>query len=334
MRKISFVLWSVLLVACHRMPDNSVVVHDFPVVINLKGDSIVNFDNELGINGMQDAGDFILCSSHRTEYNFSVYEKRSRHKVGNFLKRGRGAGEFLAPRYCMQYKIEGGETKIWVLERALNKFFKINLSRSILNDSLFVEREYDISNYKSASYRDMFYINEDLLLAIEDEMDCKCVYLSLAKNERKVVSPVLAFPKVPHVHEISQTISVKHPENFCCASVFFNFPQINLIDSVGVYRTIFYKELIYPRETTVTQREKEYFCDVCCDTKRVYVLYNPSEETMPDFSEVLVFTWEGEPICKYLIPFATSIFVDERNQVLYALNTQKETFNTSVYALS
>lgn len=104
----------------------------------------------------------------------------------------------------------------------------------------------------------------------------------------------------------------------------------------GIYKTVFYKEIIIPRQANMSQSEYEYFNCVCSDSNYVYALYNPynaTEDTYLNTSEILVFSWQGEPVRKYVIPFATYICIDAENQRLYALNTQKEPFNTTVYAL-
>ena len=71
MRNILFCL--IILTACQHGPENLVVVKNFPFTFELQGDSISSFDEELSIMGLYNAGDFILCSSHRNDFHFSVY---------------------------------------------------------------------------------------------------------------------------------------------------------------------------------------------------------------------------------------------------------------------
>lgn len=324
---------SFLLLSCNSIPKNSVLIKDFPSTIVLKGDSITVFDEELGIMGLINAGDFILCSSHGTDYHYSIYKLDSLQKTGNFLKVGRGAYEFIAPDYFSQYQVEDKDTKIWILERALNKYFKINLNKTILYDSLIIDKEYNLLPFKNSSYRDIIMFKEDLLFATEDEQDCKHVFLDLSKSKKNVIPSALSFPKRYNIHEISQTISTKHPTKSFVASAFFNFPQIDLINEKGIFKTIFYKKAILPRETSLSQREDDYFNCICCDTNYIYALYNPTHDLNGNISEILTFTWQGEAIRKYIIPFSTSIFIDNNTKRLFAVNPQKESYNTSVYQL-
>lgn len=332
MKKLLTIL-PIILISCNSIPKNSVVIKNFPYTTTLKGDSVTFFDEELGIMGFNDAGNFILCSSHGTEYHYSVYTKDSHSKVGDILKEGRGPEEFIAPDYFSQYKIENKETKIWILERARNKYFKINLTKTLLQDSLFIEKEYNLSSFRNTQYRDMYHLNENLLFATEDQQDCKHTYLDLTNNKKKIIPPILSFPNHFNIHEISQTISTKHPVKPLIASTFFNFPQIDLINEKEIYKTIFYPKVIFPRETSITQREEEYFNSICCDTNFIYALYNPTYTLNGKISEILVFSWQGNAICKYIIPFSTYIFIDAKNKRLYALNAQKEIYNTTLYHL-
>ena len=326
----------ILCSACNRIPKHATLIENFPASCTLQGDSIRNFDNELGIMAILNAGNYFVCPSHRTDFHFAVYQKDNLQKVGEILPQGRGAGEFIAPAYFSQYKIESNETKIWILEQALNQYLKINLSKTILSDSLHIEKAYDLSSFKSYSYRDMYAINEDLLFATRDDQDCKHTFLHLAEKQEQEIDFSLPIPIHPYTHYISQTISTKHPTMPYFVSAYFNLPQIDFINEQGIYKTIFYKEIIIPRQANMSQSEYEYFNCVCSDSNYVYALYNPynaTEDTYLNTSEILVFSWQGEPVQKYIIPFATYICIDTENQRLYAINTQKETFNTTVYNL-
>ncbi len=323
-------------IACNSIPKHATLIEEFPSTCMLQGDSIKNFDSELGIMAILNAGNYFICPSHRTDYHFAVYKKDSLKKICDIFPKGRGAGEFIAPAYFSQYQTESKETKIWVLEQALNQYLKINLSKTISSDSLHIEKTYDLSPFKSYSYRNMYVINDDLLFATRDDQDCKHVFLHLADKQQQEIDFSLPIPIRPYTHYISQTISAKHPSQPHFVSAYFNFPQIDFINEQGIYKTIFYKEIIQPRQSTLSQSEYEYFSCVCCDNNYVYALYNPynaTEDTYLETSEVLVFSWQGEAIQKYIIPFTTYICIDSENQRLYALNTQKETFNTTVYTL-
>lgn len=333
MKRILYIFF-LALAGCHSMPKNSVVIENCPWTQKLHGDSIDIFDEELGIAGLYDAGDFILCASHRTDYHFSVYSKNNCCKLKNIFKVGRGAGEFIAPAYFSRYQTENKETKIWILERALNRFFKINLTKTITQDSLYIEKEYDLSLFRNSDYRAMYLLKDDLLLATEDQQDCKHTLLNLIEKKKEIIPTALPFPDRSNVHEISQVVSTKHPTRSYIASAFFNFPQIDFLNGQGRYKTVFYFQVIFPLQTTISQRDDEYFSNICCDTNFVYALYNSSDQPNHIDSEILIFSWQGEAIGKCIIPFATFISIDRKNNRLYAMNPRKENYNTSIYDLA
>ena len=144
----------------------------------------------------------------------------------------------------------------------------------------------------------------------------------------------LEFANHPTTHDIAQTVSTKHPQKDYIASVFFNFPQIDLYNEQGRYKTIFYKKMIHPQEISTSQRDEEYFSCICCNSNYIFALYHPTPTSAKRISEILIFSWEGHPIGKYVIPFASYLLVDEDNKCIFALNPNKETFNTSIYHLN
>lgn len=333
-----FFVFFLLLVACDRIPGNSVVVTDFPVSEKLKGDTVNYFDSELGILDIKDAGKYWLCRSHRTDYHFAVFSKEGLGKVAELCVNGRGAGEFIAPTYSSQYVTEDGDLKIWILERALSEFVKINVDKSIREDSIFIEEKYPLLALTRNSFRDLFYYGDSLFMGTSDDGACLHVLLDWKKKEVKNIEPILKFPDNFDVHGISQSVSVKHPSKPLMVSAFYNFPQIDFMDGKGnVYKTVFYKEMIKPMQVTDSQEDELFFADVCSSTQYVYVLYNRESEVEDDIntkeSKILVFDWEGTPIREYCIPYASSICWNGALHQLYVLNPGKEFYNTTVYSL-
>lgn len=328
-----------LVMACNNMPENSVVVTDFPVSEKLKGDTVNYFDSELGILDIKDAGKYWLCRSHRTDYHYAVFSKSGLEKVAELCVNGRGPGEFIAPAYFSQYGIEDGDLKIWILERALSEFVKIDVDKSIREDSVFVEEKYPLASLTRSSFRDLFYCGDNLFMGTSDDGECLHVLLDWKKGEVKNVEPVLKFPNHFDVHSISQSVSAKHPSKPLMVSAFYNFPQIDFVNGDGkIYKTVFYKEMIKPVQVTDSQEDELFFSDVCGSARYVYVLFNREsaveENINPDLSKILVFDWEGKPVREYDIPYASSICWDEGSNRLYALNPGKEFYNTTVYTLN
>ena len=328
-----------LIVACQKMPENFLVVTEFPVSEKLKGDTVHYFDSELGILDIKDAGKYWLCRSHRTDYHFALFSKDGSEKVAELCVKGRGAGEFIAPAYFSQYATESGHLKIWILERALSEMIKINVDKSIQADSICIEEKFPLVTLTRNSFRDLFYWGDSLFMGTSDDRECLHLLLDWKNREVKSVEPVLKFPDRFDVHSISQSVSAKHPSKPLMVSAFYNFPQIDFIGDDGkIYKTVFYKEMIKPMQVTASQEDELFFADVCCNARYVYVLYNREssveEDINPDESKILVFDWEGVPVREYNIPYASSICLDEGINRLYALNPRKEAYNTTIYVLN
>lgn len=334
-----YIFFLILWTACDRMPKNTVVIADFPVSERLVGDSIDSFDTELGILDIKDAGKYLLCRSHRTDYHYAVFSKDSLGKVAELCANGRGPGEFIAPAYFSQFVIEDGHLKIWILERALAEFVKIDVDRSIQEDSIFIDEKYPLVTVTRNSFRDLFYCGDSLFMGTSDERECSHLLLDWKNREVKYIDPVMKFPDNFDVHSISQSVSAKHPTKPVMASAFYNFPQIDFIDREGnIYKSVFYKEMIKPLQVTASQEDEQFFSDICSNSRYVYVLYNREssgdEDIEPEESGVLVFDWNGTPVKEYRIPYASSICLDESSNRLYALNSGKETYNTMIYSLN
>ena len=93
----------------------------------------------------------------------------------------------MAPAYFNQYDQENGETKIWILERTLNQYLKVNLTKTLLDDSLYIEKCYDLSSFKSYTYGDMYVLNEVLLFATREDQECKHVFLHLKEKQQQEI---------------------------------------------------------------------------------------------------------------------------------------------------
>ena len=197
MKIVYLVIASALILSCSNTPKNIVVVDSFPEKITLIGDSLNNFDNDFAALALYDAGDYILCQLHSDDCFFSVYSKDSLKKKTNLLKKGKGYMEFIAPTYLGQFTTENNDIKIWILEQVQNKYFKINLSKTIRDNKLIVEKEYDITSYNRANYRSMYFLSDSILFGTEDDIrGCKHKLLYPIEGKKHLVTPSVEFHKL------------------------------------------------------------------------------------------------------------------------------------------
>ena len=101
-----------------------------------------------------------------------------------------------------------------------------------MDDSLYIEKYYDLSSFKSYAYKDMYVLNEDLLFATREDQDCKHVFLHLKEKQQQEIDFSLPFVDCPSAFYIAQTISAKHPALPYFVSFVSSYRLLSLINAV------------------------------------------------------------------------------------------------------
>ena len=179
MKQIIYLLVSIIYSSCQSLPNNTIIINDFPSSIHLKGNENQYFDKELGIISLQTTNRYFICNTHRTDYHFSIYSKDTIIKRINLCKKGRGSNEFIAPAFFSQFENQNNQTKIWVLDRAVSQLVKINIDLSIKEDKTYIEESLSLLDYIRFPLKDIFFINDTLLFGTEDNDECRHFLLNL-----------------------------------------------------------------------------------------------------------------------------------------------------------
>ncbi len=112
------------------------------------------FDEEIGLISISKVGKYILATKAKQDYFFTIFD--SEHtKLIDICRKGNGPNEFIAPIYLEQYEVIGGETKIWVLERATNTFCLINIEQTIKEKKLVIVDSLEMSSLKTKDIKAM-----------------------------------------------------------------------------------------------------------------------------------------------------------------------------------
>ena len=319
---------TILFLSCQSLPPQVHIISKFPRTLNVEGEPITSFDKELGIMSLHVTDNYFLCGSHRTDYHFSVYSKNNISKITDLCKKGRGPGEFIAPAYFSQYKLENGETKIWILDRGNSMFHLINIEKSIHEKKTYIETTLSLADYNRQSFRELFQLNDSTIFGTEDFKECKHFYINLRDSGIKYINPMFKFADDPDPFPIAQTISTINPKNRYIASAYFNFPQIDLINNTGnIYKTILYNEYINPRHVTPLHANEEYYSTISSDSDYIYALHNRGNSLIDEIkttSSIFVFSWDGVPVCEIKIPYATYLCVDPIEHILYSIDINQE----------
>lgn len=110
------------------------------------------------------------------------------------------------------------------------------------------------------------------------------------------------------------------------------FDQINILDlereehlSLTTSKNFMHLPLDDSKEPNM------YYSDLCVTDKQIYALYANQPITRWGLdskkSEIQVFNWNGDPVCKIIIPeYLLYINIDEKNKHLYGITADEELY--------
>ncbi len=306
------------------------IVDSFPVEETLTGEVISSFNSDIGILGIKQAGEYVICDMWKQDYFFNVYDAENR-LAGKLCMKGNGPDEFLAPAYYGQYDSEC----VWILERARELFFKVNLHKSLAQGKTVIEERFNLSKYPGLQSRNLFYINDELFFGTNDNTSCATFTLNPKTSEIKFNPHVLDFPISSVTHQISQSMATLKPDRKLVATSFFYLPQIDIYSSEGKrLKTIFYKKVVEPATLDVFQGLQDYYIQVFSTDEYIYALYTEPLDYETIGHYIQVFDWDGNPVASLNVGPTTDFYVTRNNKKLVALDFNAETDNVKSYDIS
>lgn len=335
---LSSILVCFLLFFCkneQKIKGNYSIEKNFPINIELNGIPIPEFDVEIGLFDIKKAGKYIITTKRKQDYFFTIFSS-DYNKITDICSRGNGPNEFLAPIYLGQYEIANEETKIWILDRVKKRFVLINIDKTIADNSLVIDKQYDLSLIAEMDTRNLFYINDSLLIGSSDYEECKVLLYNLNNNKTTLLENLLEFPKriMESTFYLSQNCMALKPDKAAFVSAFYSMPEIDLYKISGErYSTIFYKELLMPKQIINKDPgiSRSYFKDIYTTDNHFYLLSTESKTEEEHDYYVLVFDWNGKAIAKLRISASDSFFIDDETRKIYTLYYDKEEENVMVY---
>lgn len=318
------------------------IVSRFPVDTTLRcGDTCRIFDRDYGLIGLSSAGDYMIGTLRKRDCFFSLYSvKPELRRVADFGWPGKGAAEMGAPAFFGQWLVENGHTKIWVLDRAKSLFLKIDIDSTLREKRMIVDRAFDMAKAGIPGVRDLFYIDDTLLVGTSDSSVCTAFHYNPVNGTYQSLETAQDFGAGHHpleYYRISQNLSVVHPTSGRWASVMFFFPQADFrqVDSIG-WKTVFIDRVLTP-EVCLSEKLRTYYASVCGTAQYVYALWLDQDDeefgTAERDAEVHVFTWDGRPVARMRVPYTLSITVDAEDRELYALNYYNDSALVVAYEL-
>lgn len=304
------------------------VVERFPLEFDLKPVGVDSLNNYPGTYDISVAGDYFV-GMRKADYFFFVLDKDFR-LVDEIAPKGHGDGEFMAPLYCGQYIEEDSLGFIYVLERPARKLYKVALDGKTPRKCVL---ELPLSWELEPAY--MFKCGQDSCIGGNSLYDTDFFVIDLSDDKVEKFEPVFAFDgSMAEVADISQNIATYSSSRSRMAVAYFNLPEMDIRTSSGeIIKSVFYKDLMKPEEID-RYEPKEYFLGITSTPRHIYALYVGDDmERKNGKSLVLVFDWDGNPVCRMRIDASMSIAVDEQNGRIISINEDDSQYVGVEYGL-
>lgn len=324
---LGVILLTSFLVCCKKQAPE-VIVKDFPAEYALHGEGIDSLNRYAGMYMIAVAGDKFVCMRNSAKF-FLVFDSDF-HLQKEFLAKGHGHNEFQSPRYCGQYIKEGDKESIFVLERDQQKLFKIPLSGA--ED---FECVVDMHQHTDLMPSYLFRLSDTVCIGANNLEDNPFFVLNTRNWKAQTFDTAYPFEgNEADVFAQSQNTGTYSPAKSRVAITYFNLPQMDIRSAEGrLLRTIFYKNKVLPSELD-SEDLKDYFGWVTSTDNYIYAKYDGDEQKAAEGKTwILVFDWEGAPVCRMEIDASVNFTVDEKNGRLISLNEDDTEFVASAYVL-
>ena len=259
----------------------------------------------------------ILSFIDRNEYLFYVYNYE-RESIGSFvIHKGQGPNDLLTNVYCGQFYVDSTGTYLWINDVNKMKLCAINIDKSLSTGECFIEKT--IPSVPMAV--NCFYSNDSLLIA--ERMMPKNYHLLIKNLYSNIIiadKPIYNFPVDDCFSTYKSTWKIK-PDGTKYVLAMKSMNQLNIGDlltdkkiQLNIYNKNPKLEDIVNKESGIEKHS--YYIEVETTDKYIYGLYldQPREDmyVKEKSLEIHVFSWDGDAVCKYIIPqYIESFAVNE-----------------------
>lgn len=316
------------LAGCDRKP-HEVIVEKFPAEYSLRGKGIDSLNRFAGMYGISVAGDKFIGVRKSTKF-FLVFDKDF-HPLDEILPKGHGHNEFMSPLYCGQFEQEGNREYVYVLERGQRKLYKISLS----DDKEDPECLVDIPLRMDLDPSFLFRLNDSVCIGTNCVRNNPFVVLNTKTWNLRTFEPTFSFNgNEEDLFVQSQNTGTYSAKQGRVSVAYFNLPQMDIRSADGdLLRTVVYERKLSPSEMDC-ENLKDYFGWVTSSDKYIYAKYDGDERKAAEGRTwIMVFDWEGAPVCRMEIDASVHFAVDEKNGRIISLNEDDTKFVASEYRL-
>lgn len=292
------------------------IVEKYPLEKSLKAKHVNKMDSLYTMYAVVTDGNNFLFSQKK-KAKFFVTADNGLNITGELCPAGNGHGEWNAPIATGQFGKHESVPCAYILERSTHSLY---MQPTDGNNPTLVE------SFKSkdiASIRYVFRVSDDSFVGALD--DDKCEFFTYRKTDKHFKTfehPIPNTEKMGNMsHTLLQTLATYNNNDGRIAICYFTFPLIVIRSSEGKIEQTIQVEKTLPQYTEDNAIEPHfYFKAIKSDSRYIYALYSPSEQSLKEY--ILVFSWTGDAVAKYAISPSMDFAVDSRNSRFVAIDDE------------
>jgi hypothetical protein len=342
-----------LTVGCQKdFGRKKIIYYDiFPktVLLNSNTTSPVKDDIYPIIMGLSDSL-LVLCDIN-SEIHFYVYNVPEMKYLGSFGKQGKGPKDFSDPVFWGQFEQTKTNSKIWVYQTNKMAFTLVDIIKSISTTNAYIEKNIIMSPETGAAVNIISLKNNKFVGGGRVEQGEFFIYNNI-KN--KIQWKPLIIDDIDYIEAMKTNnlltsykqgvIKIK-PDKSKFVKIFAYMPIIDVYnENAELSFSIIMRDCKFPsfRNKQFDEETNVFFTNVFLTDNYIYALNQNcnllqlSKNSCYN-TEILVFDWNGKPVCKYRINETFSsmapFVVDERNNKLYTISIKESGNFFKIYNL-
>lgn len=302
-------------------------IQNFPFTQTISGEKI-NLEL-LGVSTFFIIDTFLITKNHNMDYYLTIYSLNHLYKIKSFIPHGRGANEFLDFTYCDYYQKDSNQIHLYFTDINQRALFEFDLTQSLAQGKTITS---PLANFRSVYFKTKYKNGMTIYSRTYDPVKKELSYVRHNLQD-SVFERFILYENINDLSHNKVGSADKIKPNFTkLAQAMIQFDQINIIDFKNRKNISITTSNHFTQQSDNNNQEPIiYYSDLACSNEYIYALYPKQPITQWSVkekkSEIQVFTWEGEAVCKILIPeYLLYIQVDKENKLLYGLNANEEIF--------
>lgn len=300
-------------------------IHSFPRTQTITGEKL---DIELlGVSTFFLVDSFLITKNHNMDHYLTVYSLNNLNKIQSFIPRGRGENEFLDFTYCDYYRKDSNQIYLYFTDINQRILLKFDLTQSIMQEKTITAL---LATSRSVYFKTKYENDTSIYSRTYDPINKNLSYIKHNLQD-SILDRFVLYENVDDLLRNKVGSADKMKADFTkLAQAMIQFDQINIVDFKNRKNLSLTTSSHFMQPTNNDNQEPiMYYSDLTCSNEYIFALYPRQPITQWGLqekkSEIQVFTWDGEAVCKIFTPdYLLYIQVDKENKFLYGLNANEE----------